>query len=52
MSFLLKNLRVLDTARLDEFFDHTGMADNFRGKTMTVVAGCFGFHHTSLPKAG
>jgi len=40
-----------DTGRLDELFDHTGMADSFRGKAMTLVAECFGFHHASLPNA-
>jgi len=45
------NLNVSDTARLDELFDHTGMTDYFRGKTVTLVVGCFMFHAASLPKA-
>ncbi len=46
----------------EEFFDFTkaeaepmvepdGVADNFRRKAMTLVAGCVGFHHASLPNA-
>lgn len=45
----------------EEFFDFTkaetkpmvephGVADNFRGKSMTLVAGCFGFHAAQSAK--
>jgi hypothetical protein len=29
-----------------------GVTDNFRGKTVTLIAGCFGIHHASLPNSG
>ena len=28
-----------------------GIADNFRRKSITVIAECFGFHHANPPKA-
>jgi hypothetical protein len=29
-----------------------GVADNFRGKTVTLIAGCLDFYHASLPQTG
>jgi len=43
-------LRILDTARLDEFFDHTGMADNFREKAVTLIAGRWLFQAAQFAK--
>ena len=52
-----KNLNISDTARRDEFLTiresmvklHR-MTDNFRGKTVTLVAGCWHFHAAQSEK--
>ena len=44
------NVNISDTGRLDEFFDLTGVTDNFRGKTVTLIAWCFGSHAAQSAK--
>jgi len=48
--------KIFEYFNADELMEGTGgtargVADNFRGETVTLVAGCLNFHHASLPKA-
>ncbi len=42
----------LPEAETEPMIQPDSVTDNFRGKAMTVIAGCWGFHHASLPNSG